>query len=63
MNKIIEAEELKIELKETQQALYEALNRIDKAIEYIKENFTNADGTIWHEDIKVIYEKLGGKNE
>ena len=32
MNKIIEAEELKIELKETQQALYEALNRIDKAL-------------------------------
>lgn len=35
--------------------------KIKKAIEYIKENFTNNDGSIWHEDMKDIYKILGGE--
>lgn len=38
-------------------------DKIDKAKEYIKDNFTNDDGTIWHEEMKIIYEILGGTNE
>lgn len=35
--------------------------RIDKAIEYIEKNFTNKDGTIWHEEIREIYNILKGE--
>jgi DNA repair exonuclease SbcCD ATPase subunit len=34
--------------------------RIDKAVEYIQDNFTNDDGSIWHEDFKKIYNILRG---
>lgn len=36
--------------------------KIDKVLEFIKENFTNLDGSIWHEDMKIIYKILGGDN-
>lgn len=34
--------------------------RCKLAIEYIKNNFTNDDGLIWHEDFKKIYDILRG---
>ena len=34
--------------------------KIDEAMEYIEDNFTNEDGTIWHEEIKKIYNILKG---
>lgn len=36
VNKLIEIDELKLELKKTQKLYLEALNRIDKAIEILK---------------------------
>lgn len=59
MNKIIETEELKIELKETQQALYEALNKIDKAIEYIHNAIYKRDEIFGIELLEI----LGENNE
>lgn len=56
-------EKYKNKNKHLEQDLYIALNKIDKAKEYIKDNFTNDDGTIWHEEMKIIYEILGGNNE
>ena len=41
----------------------ELKEKIFNVIDYIKENFSNEDGTIWHEDMKVIYKILGVKNE
>lgn len=38
MDKILELETLKKENKKLEKDLYEALNKIDKAINYIKEN-------------------------
>ena len=34
--------------------------RIDKAIAYIKKEFTNEDGTCWHEEMKYILDILRG---
>ena len=41
--------------------LQDKINKIDKAIEYIKENYTNEDGTCWHEGFKPILSILGDK--
>lgn len=37
--------------------------KIDKVIEYIKENYTNEDGTCWHEGFKPILLILGDKEQ
>ena len=29
-----------------------------KVIQFIKDNFTNEDGTIWHSDMQIIYNIL-----
>lgn len=39
----------------------ELKERISKAIEYIEDNFTNEDRTIWHEEIREIYNILKGE--
>ena len=36
---------------------------LEKAIEYITDNFTNIDGEIWHSDIQKIYDLLNGVDE
>ena len=41
--------------------LLEKEKRIDKAIDYIKENYTNEDGTLWHEGFRPILSILGEK--
>ena len=48
--------------RNVEQLLLDKLNledKIDKVIEYIKENYTNGDGTCWHEGFKPILSILG----
>ena len=40
------------------EALLEQYNKIEEVKEYIIKNFTNQDGTIWHEDMRDIYNIL-----
>ena len=70
VNKLIEIDELKLELKNTQKLYLEALNRIDKAIEYIQKRFEiNEYGeyyfthTFDNSNMKELLEILGGINE
>ena len=36
-------------------------SKIDKALEYIQENYSNEDGEIWHKDIEKILNILKGE--
>jgi len=38
--------------------LYIMSGQLCEIEEYIKENFTNKDGTIWHDDMKKIYNMI-----
>jgi hypothetical protein len=42
-------------------SLYE--DKIDKIYQYIKENYCNADGSIWHEAMQDIYNILEGEED
>lgn len=42
--------------EELKNLLYKENKKLKKIKKYIKENFTNKDGTIWNSDIKKIYE-------
>lgn len=46
MNKLIELDELKLELKNTQKLYLESLNRIDKAIELLNELLSSTKGVL-----------------
>lgn len=60
MNKMLEIEELKIENRKLQSLYLDALNRIDKAIEYIKNYLPNYDFD--HSNLEKLLEILGGLN-
>jgi hypothetical protein len=38
---------------------YDVINKVKK---YIEENFTNQDGTIWHNEMQDIYNILNNKD-
>lgn len=53
-----------IEVYEMLYELYDELgDRVGKVIEYIKENYSNPDGEIWHEDINKILIILEGSDK
>lgn len=58
-----ENKHLNLQLDQALKDYEELLVKIDKAKEYIKDNFTNLDGNIWHEDMKIIYNILGGDSD
>ena len=60
MDKLIEIDELKKENKKLEQDLYIALNKIDKAIEYIKNYLPNYDFD--HSNLEKLLEILGDKD-
>lgn len=59
-NKDKEIERLK-ESEEYHRVGYaELYKRIDEVMDYIKENYTNKDGSIWHEAMQDIYKIIEG---
>ena len=60
MDKLLEIDALKKENKKLEQDLYIALNKIDKAIEYIKNYLPNYDFD--HSNLEKLLEILGVKD-
>lgn len=51
------------ELEKAEDEIKKLNNNIKKVNKYIIKKFTNQDGTIWHEDMRDIYNILNNKGE
>lgn len=58
----LKVEELEQELLNERENAKTYINNINIVRKYILNNYTNSDGSIWHESMKDIYSMLEGEN-